>query len=72
MTKKYSNINNKNKNRNTNNINCQNNDNVKFLMIKTLIVVIMEQLVIITKITVIKLTYRGNNMEKKKHTNKQT
>ena len=70
MTNKYNNINNNNKTRNTNN-NCHNNDNVKFLMIKTLLVVTMEELVIITKITVIKLTYRGNNMEKKQ-TNKQT
>ena len=33
-------------------------------MTKTLIIVIMEELVIITTITVIKLTYRRNSMEK--------
>ena len=41
-------------------------------MTKTLIVVIMEELVIITMITVIKLTYRRNSMEGKKQTKKQT
>ena len=44
-------------------------------MIKTLIIVIMEELVIMTTITVIKLTYKWNSMEKKKEkkkTQKQT
>ena len=71
---KYSNINNNEKNRNTNN-NCNNNDSVRFLMTKTLIIVIMEELVkelvIKTMITVAKLFYRNNSMEKKK-ANKQT
>ena len=35
-------------------------------MTKALIIVIMKELVIITIITVIKLTYRWNSMEKKK------
>ena len=34
-------------------------------MIKALIIVIKEELVIITMITVIELTYRQNSMEKK-------
>ena len=34
-----------------------NDDNVRFLMTKTLIIVIMEELVVITIITVIKLIY---------------
>ena len=70
---KYSNIDNNEKNRNTNN-NCNNNDSVRFLMTKTLIIVIMEELVkelvIKTMITVAKLFYRNNSMEKKK--SKQT
>ena len=40
-------------------------------MTKTLIVVIMEELIIITMITVIKLTYRRNSIEgKNKQRNK--
>ena len=40
-------------------------------MTKTLIVVIMKDLVIIAITTVIKLTYRRNGMEKKKQTTKK-
>ena len=39
-------------------------------MTKTLIIVIVEELVTITMITVIKLTYRRNSMEKKKRKKK--
>ena len=70
-TNKYSNINN-NKSRNTND-NDRNDDNVKFLMTKTLIIVIVEELVIITITTVIKLTDRRDSMEREnKQANKQT
>ena len=61
ITNKYSNINNGKKNRNGNN-NCNNNDHVRFLTTKTLIIAIMEELVITIMITVIKLTYRRNSM----------
>ena len=40
-------------------------------MTKTLIIVIMEELVIITMITVIKLTYRKNRMEKRRDKEKE-
>ena len=56
------------KSNNTNN-NGNNDDNVRFLMTKTLILMIMEELVIITIATVIKLTYGRNSMGK---TQKQT
>ena len=56
IANKYGNINNNNQNRNTNN-NGNNNDNVRFLMIfKKTIIVIMEELVMITPIVIIKLT----------------
>ena len=47
-------------------------DNVRFFMTKTLIIVIMKELVIITIVVEIKLTYRRNSMEKKNNKNKQT
>ena len=74
ITNKYSSINNNKKNKNTNN-NDNNDDNVRLLMTKRLILVITEELVLITVITAIKLTYRQNSMEKKnknKENNKQT
>ena len=50
---------------------------IRFLITKTLITAIMKELVVITEITVIKLIYRRNSMEKKtekteKQKNKQT
>ena len=56
---------NKNTNENTKNYNDNNDDNVSFLMTKALIIVIMEELLIITKVTVVKLTFKRNSMEKK-------
>ena len=48
-------------NRNTDN-NGNNDDNVRILMTKILIIGIMEELLIITIIPVIRLTYRRNSM----------
>ena len=56
---------NKNTNENIKNDNDNNDDNVSFLMTKALIIVIMEELLIITKVTVVKLTFKRNSMEKK-------
>ena len=56
---------NKNTNENIKNDNDNNDDNVSFLMTKALIIVIMEELLIITKVAVVKLTFRRNSMEKK-------
>ena len=55
MTNKYGNINNNNQNRNTDN-NGDNNESKVFNDILKTLIVIMEELVIITMITVIKLT----------------
>ena len=63
MTNKYNNINNNKKNKN-NNDNGDNDDDVKFLMTKTLMIVIMEELVTITLVTVILMTYKPNYTEK--------
>ena len=49
--------------------NGNNYDNVRFLMTKTLIIMRMEKLVILTIITVKMLTYRWSSIEKKEQTN---
>ena len=64
ITNKYNDINNNQKNKNTNN-NGDNDHNVSFSMTKTLIIMIMEEFGIITRVTVIKLTFRQETMEKK-------
>ena len=45
---------------------------IRFLITKTLITAIMKELVVITEITVIKLIYRRNSMEKKTEKDKET
>ena len=52
------------KNENTNNTG--NNDSVSFLMTKTMVIRIMEELVTITIVTVI-MMFRRNSMESKKN-----
>ena len=52
------------KNKNTNNYG-NNDDNVGILMTKTMIIVIMDELVTITIVTVIMMTYRWNSREEK-------
>ena len=64
ITSKYSYTNKYKAYRNT----TYNGNNVRFLITKILIT---EELIIITAITVIKLAYRQNSMEKNKQTNKQ-
>ena len=39
---------------------------IRVLMTKTMIIVIMDELVTITTVTVIMMTFRRNSMEKKK------
>ena len=61
---KYNNIRNNKKNKKTNNV--DNDDNVRFLMTKTMIIVIIEELATIAIGTVIMITYRRNSTEGEK------
>ena len=45
--------------------NDHNDDNVRFLMTKTMMIVIADELVTIVIVTVIMITYKRNSMEKK-------
>ena len=59
------------KNKNSNN-NVNNDNNVRFLMTKAMVIMIIEELVTITKVTVIMMTYRWNSIEKKNILTSQT
>ena len=65
---KYNNVKNNKKNKNTNNV--DNDDNVRFLMIKTMIIVIIEELVTIAIGTVIMITFRRKSIEGEKRKRK--